>query len=88
MVSPQKKRTHHPERSPHKGESPTHRIAQLTRDAEIRQLDISLFANKNIGSLDITMNFPDRMKVFQPEQHLAHRNSDLRFREWSGFQLF
>lgn len=81
-------KTHHPERRPDKRKPPTHGIAQLTRDAEIRKLDIPLLADEYIGSLDIPMNLADRVKVFKTEQHLAHRDGDLRLREWSGFQLF
>lgn len=34
------------------------------------------------------MDFADCVKVLEAEQHLAHRDGDLRFREGGGFQLF
>mmetsp|Transcript_14927 Transcript_14927/g.23379 ORF Transcript_14927/g.23379 Transcript_14927/m.23379 type:complete len:304 (+) Transcript_14927:248-1159(+) len=51
----------HPERSTHKGVSLCHLICELSSNTEISQLDITVSSEKNVSSLDITMDLSLRM---------------------------
>jgi hypothetical protein len=68
--------------------SPTPRIAQLSSHPEIGQLDLTLIGEQDVGRLDISMNLPLRVQVFQPEQHLSKSDSRVRLGHWARSDLY
>ena len=58
----------HPEGCADKGQALTLDVGELCRDTEIGDLDSSIFAEQDVGGLDVSVDFAGRVEVVQALQ--------------------
>jgi hypothetical protein len=79
--------TYHEQRSPYKRILHTLCTPQLTRNPEIRQLDLSRVRKDDVGGFNVSMDDPLAVEVFETVQDFSQNDGCLRFVQWSRFDL-